>query len=110
MCERISRYLPRQAGSAKERVDLQITMSVLGAVCHDLRDTPRRKPFVVAEEVGFEPTVAVTPRRCSRPFHSSALAPFRLKVYRHYERLEAKNSFNSAADSSASSPCSTGGL
>ena len=52
-------------------------MSVLGAVCHDLRDTPRREPFVVAEEVGFEPTVAVTPRRCSRPFHSSALAPFR---------------------------------
>ena len=34
-------------------------MSVLGAVCHDLRDTPRREPFVVAEEVGFEPTVAI---------------------------------------------------
>ena len=85
-------------------------MSVLGAVCHANRDTPRREPLLVAEEVGFEPTVAVTPRRCSRPFHSSALAPFRLKVYRHYERLEAKNSFNSAADCSASSPCSTGGL
>lgn len=52
-------------------------MSVLGAVCHANRDTQRREPLLVAEEVGFEPTVAVTPRRCSRPFHSSALAPFR---------------------------------
>ena len=27
--------------------------------------------------MGFEPTVGLNPRRCSRPFHSSALAPFR---------------------------------
>jgi hypothetical protein len=35
----------------------------------------------MAEGVGFEPTVGLNPRRCSRPFHSSALAPFRLAGY-----------------------------
>ena len=35
----------------------------------------------MAEGVGFEPTVGLNPRRCSRPFHSSALAPFRLACY-----------------------------
>jgi hypothetical protein len=32
---------------------------------------------ISAERVGFEPTVAVTPRRFSRPLQSSALAPLR---------------------------------
>ena len=38
--------------------------------------------FELAEEVGFEPTVGVNPRRFSRPLHSTALPLLRRK-YRH---------------------------
>ncbi len=47
----------------------------------------------MAEGVGFEPTVGLNPRRCSRPFHSSALAPFRFgrlsgtKLINHHRLL-----------------------
>ena len=43
--------------------------------------------------MGFEPTVGLNPRRCSRPFHSSALAPFRFgrlsgtKLINHHRLL-----------------------
>lgn len=36
-----------------------------------------RSVYLMAEEAGFEPAVAVTPQLFSRQSHSAALAPFR---------------------------------
>ena len=86
----------------------------------------------MAEGVGFEPTVGLNPRRCSRPFHSSALAPFRLAGYldnvgdvvghdvRHDVRHDVgqfvlasrkflNSSVSTAAQSLAITPCTTSG-
>ena len=78
----------------------------------------------MAEGVGFEPTVGLNPRRCSRPFHSSALAPFRLAGYLDnvgeidgdvvgYVVLASRkflnNSVSTAAHSVAITPCATSG-
>ena len=78
----------------------------------------------MAEGVGFEPTVGLNPRRCSRPFHSSALAPFRLAGYLDnvgdidrdvvdyvvlVSRKFLNNSVSTAAHSVAITPCTTSG-
>ena len=78
----------------------------------------------MAEGVGFEPTVGLNPRRCSRPFHSSALAPFRLAGYLDnvgdvvggavgqlvlVSRKFLNNSVRTAAHSPAITPCTTFG-
>ncbi len=82
----------------------------------------------MAEGVGFEPTVGLNPRRCSRPFHSSALAPFHLAGYRDnagdiegdvvgqvvdyvvlVSRKFLNNSVSTAAHSLAITPCTTSG-
>jgi hypothetical protein len=90
----------------------------------------------MAEGVGFEPTVGLNPRRCSRPFHSSALAPFHLAGYRDnvgdavryvvgdavrhvvgdvvsvavlLSRKFLNNSVSTAAHSVAITPCTTSG-
>jgi hypothetical protein len=84
--------------------------------------------FKMAEGVGFEPTVGLNPRRCSRPFHSSALAPFRLAGYLDNvgeidgdvvadvvgqfvlaSRKFLNNSVSTAAHSVAITPCTTSG-
>ena len=82
----------------------------------------------MAEGVGFEPTVGLNPRRCSRPFHSSALAPFHLAGYLDnvgdidgdvvgqvvdyvvlFSRKFLNNSVSTAAHSLAITPCTTSG-
>ena len=82
----------------------------------------------MAEGVGFEPTVGLNPRRCSRPFHSSALAPFRLAGYLDnvgeidgdvvgyvvsyvvlVSRKFLNNSVSTDAHSVAITPCTTSG-
>lgn len=78
----------------------------------------------MAEGVGFEPTVGLNPRRCSRPFHSSALAPFRLAGYLDnvgeidgdvvgyvvlVSRKFLNNSESTVAHSVAITPCTTSG-
>ena len=82
----------------------------------------------MAEGVGFEPTVGLNPRRCSRPFHSSALAPFHLAGYLDnvgdvvrqvvgdvvgdavlLSRKFLNNSVSTAAHSLAITPCTTSG-
>ena len=78
--------------------------------------------------MGFEPTVGLNPRRCSRPFHSSALAPFRIAGYPDnvgeidgdiegdvvdyvvlVSRKFLNNSVSTAAHSGAITPCTTSG-
>ena len=72
--------------------------------------TTRQCRVVLEEGGGLEPPESYPSMVFETiPFGRSGTLP-RRKVYRRYERLEAKNSFSKAADSSARTPCSTGGL
>jgi hypothetical protein len=48
-----------------------------GSACNRVR--AKRSSSLLAEGVGFEPTVGLPPQRFSRPSQSSALAPLRVK-------------------------------